>query len=112
MQAVREEPPVTSVKAPAKEPAKEPAKKPPRRRKWLRRLGITAACMPVFLVAMYFAVHHIPGFGPMVANGLRAVFGKTFVAWLEDTVYGAEDWVNMQRHADDPPEPMWQVPEE
>jgi hypothetical protein len=85
------------------------SKKP--RPKWKRRLKITAIAAPIVVVAMWLAVHHVPGFGPWVANTLRAVFGNTFVAWLEDTAYGVEDWVNRKTRTNEPPKAFWQVPE-
>ncbi|MEM9695731.1 MAG: hypothetical protein AAGA56_24525 [Myxococcota bacterium] len=82
-------------------------KERPRWKRWgLRALVAT----PLLGIFMWFAVHHIPGVGPAVANSLRAAFGNEFVAWLEDTVYGVEDWVNRQTKADAPPEPLWEVP--
>ena len=89
--------------------AKSPASKP--RRSWRRRLGIAALSLPVLLLAGWFAVHHIPGFGPLVADSLRAVFGNAFVAWLEDTAYGVEDWLYRKTKADEPAKAMWDVPE-
>jgi hypothetical protein len=89
----------------------KPAAAPPGRprwRKWLVRVGLA---LPLVGVAMWLAVHHIPGFGPLVADSLRWAFGNEFVAWLEDTAYGAEDWMNRKTRADAPAEPMWQVPE-
>jgi len=83
----------------------------PPRSKWRRRLGIAALSIPVLLLAGWLAVHNIPGFGPLVADSLRAVFGKAFVAWLEDTAYGVEDWILRKTKGDAPPEPMWEVPD-
>jgi hypothetical protein len=80
------------------------------KRRWRRRLGIAALSLPVLVLAGWLAVHHIPGFGPLLADGLRAVFGNTFVAWLEDTAYGVEDWLYRKTRADKPAEPMWEVP--
>jgi hypothetical protein len=92
----------------ASEPAKAAPKKP---RRWKRRLGIAAASLPVLLLAGWLAVHHIPGFGPWVADTLRWMFGNEFVAWLEDTAYGVEDWVNQKTRSDEPPEAFWEVPD-
>ncbi len=84
------------------------AEKKPRRR-WRRRLAIAAASLPVVILALWLAVHHIPGFGPMMADGLRAVFGKRFVAWLEDTAYGVQDWLNRRTRAHEAPQSAWAV---
>jgi hypothetical protein len=88
--------------------AQPTASKPKRR--WRRRLGVAALSLPVVLLAGWVAVHHIPGFGPLLADTLRAVFGNTFVAWLEDTAYGVEDWLYRKTKADEPAKPMWEVP--
>ena len=84
---------------------------PPRRSTWRRRLGIAALSVPVLMLAGWLAVHNIPGFGPLVADTLRAVFGKELVAWLEDTAYGIEDWILRKTKGDAPPEEMWDVPD-
>lgn len=83
----------------------------PTRGKWKRRLLIAGIATPVLAVAMWLAVHNIPGFGPWVADTLRSLFGNEFVAWLEDTVYDTEDWVNRKTRADEAPTAMWVVPE-
>jgi hypothetical protein len=86
-----------------------PDKRRKPRGKWKRRALYAAVATPVLGIAMWLAVHNIPGFGPWVADTLRSVFGKEFVAWLEDTVYGAEDWVNLKTRADEAPTAMWDV---
>jgi len=83
---------------------------PKKRRKGRRRLGYGAASLPVLLLVGWFAVHNIPGFGPLVADTLRAMFGNEFVAWLEDTAYGVEDWILRKTKGDAPAEAMWEVP--
>ena len=96
---------------PKSDPPKGEKGEKPKRSKWKRRLGIVALAMPILGIAMWLAVHHIPGFGSMVADGLRAVFGNKFVAWLEDTAYGVEDWVNRKTRSSEPPKAFWEVPE-
>ncbi|MEZ4309459.1 MAG: phosphodiester glycosidase family protein [Polyangiaceae bacterium] len=56
------------------------------------------------------AIHEIPGFGPAVADGARAVLGPAFVAWAEDTAYGIADEINQLRHKDDAPVTYWEAP--
>ncbi len=80
------------------------------KRNWRRRLGIAALSLPVLALVGWLAVHNIPGFGPLVADTLRALFGNAFVAWLEDTAYGVQDWLFTKTKGDAPPEPMWEVP--
>ena len=87
-------------------------KKPKKKGRWRRRLAIAALLMPLLGVGAWLAVHHVPGVGPWVANTLRSLFGNEFVAWLEDTVYGAEDWVNQKTKANEPPKALWEVPPE
>jgi hypothetical protein len=92
---------------------KKSATKPPKKKgRWRRRLAIVAALIPLMGVGGWLAVHHVPGVGPWVANTLRSLFGNEFVAWLEDTVYGVEDWVNHRTKADEPPKAFWEVPPE
>jgi hypothetical protein len=86
--------------------AVKPAKKP---RRWRRRLLIAAAVMVGLLAAGWIAAHN--GYGPAIANAMRAVFGNEFVAWLEDTAYGVEDWVNTKTKADEAPAAPWDVPD-
>jgi hypothetical protein len=102
-----DDPPADSAPTSTRPDAKPPAKKKGR---WRRRLKIAALATPVLMVAMWLAVHHIPGFGPLVADTLRAVVGKKAVAWLEDTVYGVEDWVNRRTRSEQKPEALWEVP--
>lgn len=80
------------------------------RKKWRRRALIALGSLPVLVLALWLAVHNIPGFGPKLADGLRAVFGKRFVAWLEDTAYGFQDWKNRKTRANEAPEAAWEVP--
>ncbi len=68
-------------------------------------------CAPAIVLALWLAVHRVPGFGPLVADALRAVFGKEFVAWLEDTAYGVQDFVNRKLRRERPTEPAWDVDE-
>src|SRR5262245_11409452 len=93
------------------EKTRSPEKPAKRRWSWKKRLGIGAASLPVLIIAGWLAVHNIRGFGPWVADSLRWLFGNEFVAWLEDTAYGVEDWVNLKTRASEPPKTFWEVPE-
>ncbi|MEM1030524.1 MAG: hypothetical protein AAGN82_09250 [Myxococcota bacterium] len=86
------------------------AKRSGRQRRWRRVLGGAAIGMPLVALAMWIAAHRVPGFGSFMADTLRSAFGNEFVAWLEDTAYGAQDWFNRKTKADAAPEPMWEVP--
>lgn len=85
----------------------EPKKRP---RKWRRVLLGFGVAVPVLVLGLWWAAHNVKGFGGWMADALRSVFGNSFVAWLEDTAYGVEDWVNRKTKADAAPEPMWEVP--
>jgi hypothetical protein len=102
----------TAIEKTGADKADAPKDKPARRGRWKRRLVIVALAIPLATLAMWLAVHNIPGFGPLVADGLRAVFGNDAVAWLEDTAYGVSDWVNRRTRSDEAPAPLWDVPAE
>ena len=65
----------------------------PRRRtsRWLLALGFVGS---VGVSAAWLLVQHVPWFGPMVADELRAVVGSERVTQLEETVAGVEDSVH------------------
>jgi len=88
----------------------EPAAPQKKKGRWKKRLAIGVGSLPVLLLVGWFAVHNIPGFGPLVADTLRAVFGKAFVAWLEDTAYGVQDWFNRKTKKGAKPQVPWEVP--
>lgn len=82
----------------------------PAPRRWRRRVAIAAGVLVVLGGATYFGVHHTTWMGPMLADGLRAVFGQRFVAWAEDTVYTLQDKVNAWRYRDAKPTTFWEPP--
>ena len=57
------------------------------RRNGRRRALIAAAAVAVAVPAMWIAIHEVPGFGTLVADGARAVLGQGVVAWAEDVSY-------------------------
>jgi hypothetical protein len=81
-----------------------------KRRRWPRRLAIGLAVTTVGIGGVWYGIHHIPGFGPALTDGVRAVVGPGVIAWIEDTVYGIEDDINVWRHKNDAPETFWDVP--
>ncbi|WP_272459629.1 phosphodiester glycosidase family protein [Polyangium jinanense] len=83
-------------------------KKKPRR--WRRRAAIGLGVTFVAGGATWWAIHNVPGFGPALADGLRAVLGPSVVAWIEDTAYGLADRVNVWRHGDEAPTTFWETP--
>ncbi len=95
----------------AKKPDKpEKPAKPARKSRWRRRLGITAGVLALIGGGLWFGVNHTSWMGPMLADGMRAVFGARFVAWLEDTAYAIQDKVNQWRYKDDKPKTFWEPP--
>jgi hypothetical protein len=74
---------------------------------WRRRARNAALASVVSAAGLWTAAQVNPRVGPAVADGLRAVFGAGFVAWLEDTAYGAQDRYNGWRHGGDAPKTFW-----
>ena len=91
---------------PSAEKPKAPAKK---KRKWLRRIAIVFALIPVFALALWIAIHRIDGFGPWLANLGRAILGNDAIAKLEDWAYGVQDKVNLATRSNEKPEAAWEV---
>ena len=81
-----------------------------KKRRWPRRLAIGLAVVTVGIGGVWYGIHNIPGFGPALADGVRAVLGPSVVAWIEDTAYSVEDRINVWRHQDDAPTTFWEVP--
>ena len=76
----------------------------PRRRRGARVAFALAAAVAVGWVSL----HVFPGFGPAVADGVRAVVGPGPVAWAEDVVYGVEDRIKGLVYHDAPPKTFWE----
>ncbi len=83
-------------------------KKP--RSKWKRRALYAAGGVFVLIPATWLAIHNIPGFGPAVADGVRAVFGPGVVAWAEDVSYDVQDRINRLRYKNAKPTTFWDAP--
>jgi hypothetical protein len=83
-----------------------PDKRPKRR----RRLVIAALAIPAGVLALWAAIHHIPGFGPLLADTARAIAGPDAVAKLEDFAYGVEDRINQVTRGSEQPASYWEVP--
>jgi hypothetical protein len=86
-----------------------PPAKPKKKRKWLKRIGIAFAMIPVLMLALWIAIHHIDGFGPWLANLGRAIVGDDAIAKLEDWAYGVQDKVNLATRSGEKPKPAWSV---
>jgi hypothetical protein len=78
--------------------------------KWRRRALIGAGVVVVSVPAMWIAIHEIPGFGPAVADGVRAVLGPKAVAWAEDFTYDLQDRYDRWRYKDAKPKTFWDAP--
>jgi hypothetical protein len=88
----------------------KPAVAKDKKRRWPRRLAIGLAVTIAGIGGVWYGIHNIPGFGPALADGVRAVLGPSVVAWIEDTAYGLADDINVWRHKDDAPQTFWDVP--
>lgn len=84
--------------------------KAPRRGRWRRRALIGLGAVAVAVPALWVAIHEIPGFGPALADGVRAVVGPGPVAWAEDVAYGVADEWNCWRYQDAAPKTFWEAP--
>ena len=79
---------------------------------WAGYLGGLSLLAPALVLGAWLAVHRIPGFGPWVADTLRAVIGVDGVARLEELVYGVEDRFNSVWRRGEKPRAYWVVPSE
>jgi Phosphodiester glycosidase len=71
-------------------------------------LGFLGVAVP----GLWTAIHHVPGFGPALADGVRAVLGPRPVAWAEDVAYEIQDRVDRWRYRDTAPKTFWEAPAE
>nr|AYM54078.1 hypothetical protein [Byssovorax cruenta] len=76
------------------------------RRRALVGLGFFAVAVP----GLWVAIHQVPGFGPAVVDGVRAVVGPKPIAWAEDVAYGIEDQIDRWRYEDAAPKTFWEQP--
>src|SRR5277367_4433633 len=91
-----------------KSSAPEAGKKP--RSKWKRRALYALGGFVILVPATWLAIHHIPGVGPALADGARAVLGPGAVAWAEDVSYDVQDRINRLRYKDSKPTTFWDAP--
>jgi hypothetical protein len=99
----------TDTTATEKTTATENEKKPktqPKRR-WRRRALIGAGVMVVGVPALWIAIHEVPGVGPALADGARALLGPKAVAWMEDVAYDIQDRIDSWRYKDAKPKTFW-----
>jgi hypothetical protein len=75
--------------------------------RWTGR-GLIAS--PLLILLLWIAVHNVPGLGPALADGLRAVIGVEAVTSLENKAYAAQDRFNQWWYGNEPPKAYWEVP--
>lgn len=75
--------------------------------RWTKRALIAS---PVLILLLWIAVHNVPGLGPAVADGLRAVIGVEAVTTLENKAYAVQDRFNQWWYGNEPPKAYWEVP--
>jgi hypothetical protein len=78
--------------------------------RWRRRALIGLGVMAVGVPGLWYAIHEVPGVGPAVADGVRAVLGPGVVAWAEDVAYDIQDRVDRWRYKDTKPKTFWEAP--
>lgn len=78
--------------------------------KWRRRALIGAGVVAVGVPALWVAIHEVPGVGPALADGTRAVLGPKAVAWAEDVAYDVQDRIDRWRYKDEKPKTFWEAP--
>ncbi|APR78030.1 Cobalt-zinc-cadmium resistance protein [Minicystis rosea] len=78
--------------------------------RWRRRALIGLGVVGVGVPALWYAIHEVPGVGPAVADGVRAVLGPGVVAWAEDTAYDLQDRYDRWRYQDAKPKTFWEAP--
>lgn len=79
-------------------------------KRWPRRLLVVTAAGLVGTAGLWVAIHHVPGVGPALADGVRAVVGPAPVAWAEDVAYDIADRVNRLRYRHAKPATFWNAP--
>ncbi len=89
--------------------AKTP-KAPKTKGKWRRRALIGAGVMALGVPGLWLAIHEVPGVGPALADGARAIAGPRAVAWAEDVAYDVQDRFDRWRYKDAKPKTFWDAP--
>lgn len=75
--------------------------------RWPERMLRVIAVAAISAEAVWYGIHEVPGFGPALADGVRAVVGPAPVAWAEDVAYGVADQLNQARYRKAPPRTFW-----
>jgi hypothetical protein len=74
-----------------------------------RTTGLAALGALTLLGGLWWGMHHLVGFAPVLVDGLRSVIGPRAVAWIEDRAYSLEDTVHQKLHGSEPPVTLWQA---
>lgn len=82
--------------------------RPGRRR--LRRAGIALGLLVAGMLALWSAIHRIPGLGPALAEAARSVVGPQAVAAAEDVAYDLDDRWRRLWYRGEKPQAYWDVP--
>jgi len=75
-----------------------------------RRLWVGAAIIGAAPVGLAWAINHVDGVGPWLADTGRSMVGPDSVARLEDAYYEALDTFDRWRYADAPPAELFEEP--
>nr|AYM54511.1 hypothetical protein [Racemicystis crocea] len=78
--------------------------------RWRRRALIGLGVSLLGIPGLWMAIHHIPGFGPALADGVRAIVGPAPVAWAENFAYGIQDRIDQWRYEGAAPKTFWEAP--
>src|SRR5262245_29438822 len=92
------------------EPEGAPPKPKKTKSRWRRRVLYGLGGVALSIPALWIAIHTIPGFGPALADGVRAIAGPGPVAWAEDVAYGIQDRIDRWRYKDSAPKTFWEAP--
>ncbi|MGK4004598.1 phosphodiester glycosidase family protein [Sorangium sp. So ce1036] len=78
------------------------------RARWPERALRGVAIAAIAVEALWYGIHEVRGFGPALADGVRAVLGPAPVAWAEDVAYGVADRLNQARYRNATPKTFWE----
>lgn len=78
--------------------------------RWGKRVLIALGAAVALLLALWVAIHRIPGLGPWLADAGRVVLGVDNVARLEAFAYSVQDRVLRVVRRGSAPEAHWELP--
>ena len=83
---------------------------PEKKSRWRRRALLGAGVLAVGIPGLWYAIHEVPGVGPALADGARAVLGPKAVAKAEDLAYDVQDRIDRWRYRNAKPKTFWESP--